>query len=100
MFCVHDCTIVSLRLLVVIGERVIMKAEVDLDGCTCCLEVKRMHTQHVLQIEQIDVRTQSHLPHTVCVEVELVIRYLHKMLLTTNDESVRIFQTIWVFIYL
>ena len=51
-----------------------------LDGGPGGLEVEGMFAQNVLQTQQVHVRSQRHLAHTVRVEVELVFDYLSKML--------------------
>ena len=57
-----------------------MQAEVDVDGGACCLVVKGVHAQDILQIQQVNVGAQRHLPHAVGVEVKLVVRDFYKML--------------------
>ena len=53
---------------------------VDLNGNLCSTEVELMLSQYVLQPQQINVCSQSHLAHAVCVEVKLILNYFSKML--------------------
>ena len=45
-----------------------------------------MLSQDVLQLQQVYVGAQRHLPHAVGVEVELVICDLHKMLMRRKGD--------------
>lgn len=58
-----------------------MQVQVDLDGGSSSFVVERMLPQDVLQLQQVHIGTQRHLPHTVGVEVKLVVCDLHKMLM-------------------
>lgn len=86
-------TVVCLRLLVVVAQRVVVETEVDLDGGLCGFKVEGVHAQHVLQLEQSHVRAQGHLPHAVRVEVKLVVCYLDKVLRTEGGEEMSLIST-------
>ena len=73
-------TSVGLQLLAVVYERIVVEAQVDLDRCDGSLVVEGMHPENVLQLQQVHVGAQRHLPHAVGVEIKLVICDLHKML--------------------
>jgi len=51
-----------------------------LNGNLCSTEVERMLSQNILEPQKINVRTQCHLAHAVCVEVKLILYYFCKML--------------------
>ena len=63
-----------------------MQGQVDLDGGPSSFIVEGMLSQDVLQLQQVHVGTQRHLPHAVGVEVKLVICDLHKMLMTRRQD--------------
>lgn len=57
-----------------------MQTQVDLDGRGGSLVVEGMHSEDILQLQEVHVWAERHLPHAVGVKVELVVRNLHKML--------------------
>lgn len=64
-----------------------METQVHLDGCDGGLVVERVHAENVLQLQQVHVRAQRHLPHAVGVEIKLVVRDLHKMLIVVRGRA-------------
>lgn len=62
-----------------------MEAQVDLNGIGGCLVVKRMHSEHILQLQQVHVGAKRHLSHAVGVEIKLVVCDLHKMLVRRRE---------------
>lgn len=58
-----------------------MQTQVDLDGGSSSLVVKRVLPQDILQLQQVHIRAQCHLPHTVGVKVELIVCDLYKVLM-------------------
>lgn len=63
-----------------------MQGQVDLDGSPSSFVVERMLPQDILQLQQVHVGAQRHLPHAVSVEVKLVVCDLHKVLSKTREE--------------
>lgn len=61
-----------------------MEGQVDLDGSPSSFVVEWMLPQDVLQLQQVHVGAQRHLPHAVGVEVKLVVCNLHKVLTEGN----------------
>ena len=80
---------VRLALLAVVAQRAVVQQQVDLDGAASGLVVERVLPQHVLQLQQVHVGAQRHLPHAVGVEVKLVICDLHKMLTERRNRGVQ-----------
>lgn len=78
---------VGLQLFVVINQRVVVEAQVDLDGCDGGFVVEGVHAEDVLQLQEVHVGAQRHLPHAVGVEIKLVVRDLHKMLTRTSGNG-------------
>lgn len=63
-----------------------MQGQVHLDGGSSSFIVEGMLSQDVLQLQQVYVGAQRHLPHAVGVEVKLVICDLNKMLMTRRRD--------------
>lgn len=80
-------TSVGLQLLAVVNQGIVVEAKVDLDGCDCSLVVEGMHPEHILQLQEVHVGAQRHLPHAVGVKIKLVICDLHKMLMKGRQED-------------
>lgn len=80
---------VCVAFLAVISQRFVMQGQVDLDGCSSGFVVEWMLPQDVLQLQQVHIGSQCHLPHAVGVEVKLIICDLHKMLLERGSRGER-----------
>ena len=66
--------------VVIFLERGVVKPEVHRDGTMGGLLVKLVTSQFVLQSQQVNIGTKSHLAHTVRVEIKLVLDNLREML--------------------
>lgn len=84
----HSLTGVCLALLAVVSQRLVVQGQVDLDGGSSSFVVEWMLPQDVLQLQQVHVGAQRHLPHAVGVEVKLVVCDLHKMLMGGRGDCV------------
>lgn len=57
-----------------------MQPQVDVDGAVGRLLVELVRPEDVLEPQEVDVRTQRHLPQAVSVKVELVFDDFTEML--------------------
>ena len=61
-----------------------MKTDVNFNGTLGSLEIERGSTKAVLQLQQVNVRPERHLPEAVRMKVELVLKDLGEVLQSQN----------------
>lgn len=94
-------TCVCLALFVVVSQRFVVEGQVDLDGGSSGFVVEWMLPQDVLQLQQVHVGAQRHLPHAVRVKVKLVVCDLHKVLMVGRKHERRgMRQSLWLHLWL